>query len=116
MGNQRYYLSIDDVSRARGPVPSLAFDGDSPQAFAAALQAALRSAALFERWRALQDDPDDVPPALAATDATATVTAKPASDLRADVQVTTSLPHAVLRHRLNLLAGSHWSLRDVKAA
>ena len=58
-GNQRYYLSIDDVSRARGPEPSLAFSGDSPEAFGAALQAALRTPALFERWRALQDDPDD---------------------------------------------------------
>lgn len=116
MGNQRYYLSIDDVSRARGPVPSLSFDGDSPEAFGATLQSALRESTLFERWRALQDDPDDVPVALAATDATATVTARPASDLRVDVQVTTSLPHVVLRHRLNLLAGSHWSLRDVKAA
>ncbi len=114
-GNQRYYLSVDDLPRARGPEPSLSFDGDSPDAFAAVLQSALRSPALFERWRALQDDPDAVPPALGASDAAATVTAKPASDLRADVLVTTLLPHAVLRHRLNLLIGPHWSLRDVRA-
>lgn len=115
MAAQRYYLSVDDVSHARGPEPSLSFSGDSPEAFAAALQDALRTPALFERWRALQEDPDDVSPALAATDAAATVTAKPAADLRADVLVTTQLPHAVLRHRLGLLIGSHWSLRDVKA-
>jgi len=115
-GKQRYYLGIDDLSRARGTEPSLSFDGDSPEAFAAALQAALRTPVLFERWRALQPDPDDVPAALGATDAAATVTAKASADLRADVQVTTSLPHAILRHRLNLLAGAHWTLRDVKAA
>ena len=114
-GNQRYYLRIDDLSHARGPEPSLAFSGDSPEAFGAELQAALRTPALFDRWRALQEDPDDVPPALGATDAAATVKATPASDLSADVMVTTTLPHAVLRHRLNLLVGSHWSLRDVKA-
>ena len=114
-GKQRYYFGIDDVSRARGPEPSLSFGGDSPEAFGAALQAALRSPGLFERWRALQADPDEVPAALGATDASATVTAKPASDLSADVVVTTRLPHAILRHRLNLLAGAHWTLRDVKA-
>jgi hypothetical protein len=114
-GTQRYYFTIDDLSQARGPVAELSFNGASQDAFAAALQSALREPALFERWRAMQDDPDGVDPALGATDAAATVTAKQ-SDLRSDVVVTTSLPHAILRHRLNLLAGAHWTLRDVKAA
>ena len=30
--------------------------------------------------------------------------------------VTTSLPSAVMRQRLDLLAGSNWQLRDVTAA
>jgi hypothetical protein len=114
-GPQRYYLNIDDLSRARGPIAELSFEGTSQDAFAAVLQAALRGSGLFERWRALQPDPDAVDPALGATDASAAVSAKQ-SDLRTDVVVTTSLPHAILRHRLNLLAGSHWTLRDVKAA
>jgi hypothetical protein len=114
-GTQRFFLGIDDLSRARGKDATLSFQGDSPQTFAAILQSALREASLFERWRALQQDPDAIDPALGATDATATVTAKQ-SDLHADVTVTTRLPHAILRHRLNLLAGSHWTLRDVKSA
>jgi hypothetical protein len=114
-GVQRFYLSIDDLSRARGPIGALSFLGDSPETFAAELQSALRDSALFERWLALQPDPDAVDPALGTTDAAATVTAKQ-SDLHADVQVTTRLPHSILRHRLNLLAGAHWTLRDVKAA
>ena len=114
-GAQRFYLSIDDLAHARGSVGELSFQGDSPESFAAALQSALRDSALFERWRALQADPDAIDPALGATDAAATVSAKQA-DLHADVQVTTRLPHAILRHRLNLLAGAHWTLRDVKAA
>ncbi len=28
----------------------------------------------------------------------------------------TVLPHAVLKHRLGLLIGSHWTLRDVHTA
>jgi hypothetical protein len=114
-GVQRFYISIDDLAQARGTVASLSFQGDSPDSFAAELQSALRDAALFERWRALQADPDSVDPALGATDPAATVSAKQ-SDLHADVQVTTRLPHAILRHRLNLLAGAHWTLRDVKSA
>src|SRR3569833_1790984 len=37
-GNQRYYLSVDDVRQARGAEPSLSFAGDSPDALGAALQ------------------------------------------------------------------------------
>jgi hypothetical protein len=114
-GAQRFFIGIDDLSRARGPIAALSFQGDAPDSFAAALLSALREATLFERWRLLQPDPDAVDPSLGATDPGATVTAKQ-SDLHADIVVTTRLPHAVLRHRLNLLAGSRWTLRDVKGA
>src|SRR5215475_5726255 len=111
---QRYFLSIDDLAKARGAQAELSFQGDSPEALAAALQAALREPALFERWRALQDDPDAVDPSLGATDPAATVSARQ-HDLRTDVIATTRLPHAVLKHRLSLLVGRHWQLRDVAA-
>jgi hypothetical protein len=112
---QRFYIGIDDLSHARGTVPSLSFDGDSPERFAAVLQSALREGSLWQRWLALQPDPDVVDPALGATDPLATVTAEQ-QDLHADAVVTTALPHAILRHRLNLLIGAHWTLRDVKSA
>jgi hypothetical protein len=112
---QRYYLGIEDLGSARGSTDTLSFHGDSPDALAAALQAALSTPALFERWRALQDDPDEVDPALGVTDPAATVTARQ-SDLHVDVLVTTRLPHSILKHRLNLLIGAHWTLRDVKSA
>jgi len=114
-GAQRFYLGIDDLSRARGTVDALSFHGDSPDSLAAQLQAALREPGLFERWRATQDDPDAVDPGLGATDPAATVTAKQ-SDLHVDVIVTTRLPHSLLKHRLSLLVGAHWTLRDVKSA
>lgn len=112
---QRYYLSIDDLAHARGTSAELSFRDESPEAFAAALLAALREPALWQRWLAMQPDPDAVDPALGATDPGATVRVEP-KDLRTDVAVTTTLPHAILRHRLNLLIGAHWTLRDVKAA
>ena len=75
----------------------------------------MRSDALFERWRAQQDEPDEVDPALGATDARATVDGKQ-DDLHIALVVTTALTSAVLRQRLGLLAGNGWQLRDVTAA
>ena len=53
--------------------------------------------------------------ALGATDAGASVSGQQ-DDLHVDLVVQTSLPSAVLRQRLSLLAGSGWQLRDVTAA
>ncbi|MFK3650336.1 hypothetical protein ACI2IY_18165 [Lysobacter enzymogenes] len=111
----RYFLSIPDSERARGSDADLSFTAVSSEGFAAQLQAALRSDALFERWRAKQPDPDEVDPSLGATDPGATVTGEQ-RDLRQDLTVVTSLSGTVLKHRLRLLAGSGWELRDVTAA
>ena len=115
MPNQRYYLGIDDLAKARGQFDELSYHGNSPDSFAALLQSALREPALWRRWRAMQPDPDAVDPALGASDPAATVSAAQ-QDLHTDIVVTTSLPHAILKHRLTLLVGAHWSLRDVKTA
>ena len=69
----RYYISLPDPARARGTDAGLAFRAQGAEAFAAELQEALRSDGLFERWRAQQDDPDAVDPALGATDADAVI-------------------------------------------
>ena len=112
---QRYYITIDDLANARGPDPDLAFQGSSPQSFAEALQEALRTPVLFQRWKSLQPDPDDVDRSLEPVDPDAVVTARQ-DDLHTDVEVVTSLAHAVLRHRLFILIGAHWQLRDVASA
>lgn len=108
----RYYLSLPDGARARGSDPNLSFTAQGADAFAEQLQAALREGALFERWRAGQDDPDEVDPSLGATDPAAVVKGEQ-DDLHIDLVVTTSIPGNVLKHRLRLLAGSGWQLRDV---
>lgn len=115
MARNRYYLSIADLAHARGEDTRFSYDGAGPNDFAAALQQALRGDALFQRWRAAQPDPDAVDASLGATDPAAEVTAKVA-DLRTDVELTTSLRMSVVRHRLYLLIGSSWQLRDMRAA
>lgn len=114
-GRSHYYLSIDDLMHARGPEPSLSYDGAGPNDFADALREALSTPDLFERWRAMQAEPDDVDPALGATDAQAQVSARVA-DLHTEVDLVTGLPMSIVRHRLNLLIGPNWKLRDMRAA
>ena len=111
----RYYISLPDPALARGADPALAFHSQGAEGLAAELQDALRDDALFQRWRATQEDPDEVDPALGATDAAASVRGSQ-DDLHIDLIVTTSLASSVLRQRLGLLAGKGWQLRDVTAA
>lgn len=111
----RYYISLPDAARARGSDATLSFTAQSGPGLAAELEAALRGDGLFQRWRATQADPDAVDPALGATDPAATVLGEQ-HDLRIDLIVTTTLPGAVFKQRLRLLAGSGWELRDVTSA
>ncbi len=111
----RYYVSLPKPEKARGNDAALAFSAVSADGFAQELEAALRTPALFEKWRTQQEDPDGVDPALGATDPAASV--RGAQDhLHIDLEVTTSLSGELLRQRLRWLAGSHWELRDVRAA
>lgn len=113
MSRQRYYFSIADLAAARGDDADFAFAGHSPEALASAVQQALRTPDLFERWRLQQDDPDRVDRSLAAVDPKANVQAEQAS-LKVDLTVNTDVAMHVLRHRLNLLIGNHWRLHDVR--
>jgi hypothetical protein len=110
----RYYLSFPDPSHLRN-AGTLAFRSQGADGLAEELQTALREDALFLRWRATQDDPDAVDPALGATDPAATVRGEQ-HDLKIDLIAVTSIPGTILKHRLRLLAGNGWQLRDVSAA
>ena len=111
----RYYISLKDPKRARGSDAAYSFSAHGAEEFAAQLQDALRGDTFFKRWRDAQEDPDAVDPALGATDPDASVRGE-ADDLHVDLIAVTSLPGSVLKHRLRLLAGSGWELRDVSAA
>jgi hypothetical protein len=108
-----YYLSVKDMSRAKGPDPELAFQGIGPDKLAADIAAAMRGDDLFQRWRAKQPEPDDVDPSLGEVDASASASGELSND-RTDIQLTTSLPMRLVKHRLNLLIGSSWELRDTR--
>lgn len=112
---QRYIFSIDDLPRARGESHELSFPGGSAESFAALLQESLRKPGLWQRWRAMQPDPDAIDPALGASDPAARVEAHQ-SDVHVSVDVVSALPHAIITHRMTLLIGKHWMLRDVSAA
>lgn len=111
----RYYLSLPEPARARGNDPELSFDAHGPEEFAVQLQDALRTTALFERWRRKQEDPDSIDPSYGAVDPGATVHGQQ-DHLHVDLVATTSIPGNVLKHRLRLLAGTSWELRDVTSA
>lgn len=111
----RYFISLPDPERARGEDDRFSFTANGADGFAEQLQRALRDPSVHERWRAAQDDPDNVDEALAATDPNARVTGKQ-DDLHVDLEVTSDIPSAVLQHRLRLLAGNAWQLRDVRKA
>lgn len=111
----KYFLRLPDPAKAHGSEPSLAFKMSGAEGMAEELEEALRGAKLFDRWRNMQDDPDAVDPGMAATDPQATVTGQQ-HDLSVELVATTDLPGAVFKHRLRLLAGSAWELRDVRAA
>jgi hypothetical protein len=110
-----YYFSIADLAHARGPVQALSYDGAGPTDLAAAVQNAMRTTDLFERWRAMQDEPDDIDPTLGVVDPQATASAR-VSDLHTDMDLITDLPMSIVRHRLNLLIGNSWQLRDMRKA
>jgi hypothetical protein len=110
----RYYLSFPDPSGLRD-AGTFAFRSHGAEGLAEELQTALREDALFQRWRAAQDDPDAVDPALGATDSAAAVRGEQ-HDLKIDLIVVTSISGTILKHRLRLLAGNGWQLRDVSTA
>ena len=111
----RYYIRLTDPAIARGSDPELAFKSGGAEGFASELEDALRTSVLFDRWKAKQEDPDEVDQSLAAVDLNSTVTATH-KDLQIDLVVVTSVPGSVFKHRMKLLAGNHWQLSDVKAA
>ena len=110
----RYYLRLPDPARARGSDPAFAFHSEGAEGLAAELQSALAEPGLFERWLAAQDDPEAVPSGLAGVDPSAKVVGKQ-HDLVIELEATTSLPGSAFKHRLRLLAGNGWELRDVRA-
>ena len=110
----RYFLRLPDPAKARGSEAALSFRSVGAEGMAEELEQALRGTALFDRWRAMQDDPDAVDPGMGVVDPAASVEGHQ-QDLTVELVANTDLPGAVFKHRLRLLAGSGWEMRDVRA-
>ncbi|MGO3127712.1 MAG: hypothetical protein ACTIJY_06545 [Luteimonas sp.] len=109
----RYLIRLPEPDKARAS-GEYAVRAQGAAGIASELEAALRGDALFARWRDQQPDPDEVDPTLGITDPAAEVSGED-RDLGVDLTVNTSISSTVLKHRLRLLAGSTWELRDVRA-
>ena len=109
----RYHIRIPDLTVARGDNAHFAWDGQSPQHLAGTVEQVLREPAFAERWRGAQPDPELVDASLLNIDAGANVCSANQAQ-QVNLVVTTNLPHRILAHRLNLLIGAHWTLRDVR--
>jgi len=108
----RFHIRIADLNTAHGTDAQFAWQGNSPQHLASTIAAVLTDVFFAQHWRAAQAEPDEVEAGLLAVDSGATVTTEERAQ-QVDLVVTTTLPHRVLSHRLNLLLGPHWTLRDV---
>ena len=109
----RYHIRIADLTTARGGDARFAWDGQSPQDLARTIEQVLRESAFAERWRDAQPEPDEVDASLITIDAGASVSSEDRAQ-QVELVITTTLAHRILAHRLNLLLGPHWSLRDVR--
>ncbi|MET0327519.1 MAG: hypothetical protein ABW163_01980 [Luteimonas sp.] len=109
----RYLIRLPEPEKARSSGEH-AIRAQGAAGIASELEDALRGDALFARWRNQQPDPDEVDEALGVTDPAAQVTGED-RDLGVDLVVNTSISSTVLKHRLRLLAGNAWELRDVRA-
>lgn len=107
-----YDIRLPDTSKL-DQAGRFAMAARGPEGIAEELQDALRGTALFERWRLTQDEPDEVDPSLGVVDAQATVSGRQ-RNLGVDLVVETTMPGDIMRHRLGLLAGSAWELRNVR--
>ena len=109
----RFHIRIADLTVAHGDEARFAWQGGSPQHLAQTIAATLRDTFYAKQWRDAQAEPDQVDAGLLATDADASVSSEDRAQ-QVEMVITTTLPHRVLAHRLNLLLGAHWTLRDVR--
>ena len=107
-----YDIRVPDTSRL-DQAGRYATASRGAEAIAEDIEDALRGSALFERWRQDQEEPDEVDPALGVADPDATVTGRQRND-GVYLEIATTIPGGIMRHRLDLLAGGAWEMRSVR--
>ncbi len=111
----KFFITLPEPERARGGNPAVSFSAQGLDGFIEQLQRALSDRRYVEDWLAGmdEDDTEHVDPALLAVDAKAKVTGK-LHGLGFMLIADTELNGMAFKHRMRLLAGSHWQLVDVK--
>ena len=111
----KFYIRLPDPELARGEIAAFSFSAQSVQSLAGQLQNALSNPAYCQSWLASldADAADSIDPQLLAVDAHATISGEQ-HDLGFSLIANTTLNGAAFKHRMRLLAGSHWQLTDVK--
>lgn len=111
----KFYITLPDPESARGGNPALSFTAKGLEGFAEQLQHAIADRRYIENWLADmdEDEADRIDPVLLAIDAKAKVSGK-LHGLGFMLVADTVLNGTAFKHRMRLLAGSHWQLVDVK--
>lgn len=111
----KFYIRLPDPGLACGQIAACSFNAHGVDEFAAQLQRALSTPAYIQSWLAGLDEDDRaaIDPQLLAVDAQAKVSGEQ-HDLGFSLIADTALNGAAFKHRMRLLAGSHWQLTDVK--
>lgn len=111
----KFYISLPDPELARGQIATFSFNAHGVDEFAAQLQRALSDSSYIQSWlNSLdEDDAGTVDPELLVIDANAKVSGLQ-HDLSFALVADTGINGAAFKHRMRLLAGSHWQLTDVK--
>jgi hypothetical protein len=111
----KFYIVLPDPELARGEIATFSFSAQSVQGLAGQLQNALSNPSYCQSWLASLDEDaaENVDPQLLAVDAQAKVSGEQ-HDLSFSLLADTALNGTAFKHRMRLLAGSHWQLTDVK--
>lgn len=111
----KFYIALPEPGLARGDIASLSFSVHSADGFAEQLRHALADPDYIRSWQAGLDEAqaEGVDARLLAVDRTAAVRGEQ-RDLGISLVVDTTLNGEAFKHRMRLLAGTHWRLTDVK--
>lgn len=111
----KFYIALPDPGLARGETASLSFSAHGADAFAEQLRHALADPGYIRSWLAGlgEEQAEGVDDRLLAVDRMAAVRGEQ-RDLGISLVVDTTLNGEALKHRMRLLAGTHWLLTDVK--
>ena len=111
----RFYITLPNPKLALGSNSQFSFSAHGVEEFTAQLQRALSDSAYIQSWfnHLDSEDAENVSPDLLEIDNSAKVTGEQ-HDLSFSFVINTQLNGAALKHRMRMLAGSHWQLTDVK--